>query len=609
MSLLYQLISETNIDKDDFLEVILGNRGITDKDRFLEPKASDEIHYSKLHNMKEAVELFKSIEQKGIEESRVINVVLIIDSDIDGNTSSGILASYIEENFEHITLHFLFHEGKTHGITDDMVKQVIALNNKIGIDLLFVADAGSNDYKAQYKLAIDHDIPILILDHHEVENGESEFALVVNNQISPEYSNKALSGVGIVYKFLQALDDEYLLIDSDNYLDLVALGNIADSMDLTIPETRYYVYEGLKNIRNKFLREIIEKQIGDYKRVYPQTLAFGVIPKMNGIIRIGTAEEKLDLFNAFRGVEEMYYNTRSKKNETLPQKVTRLCTNAHTNQKKIRNSWLEVLKEHIEQNNLDSNAFLLIRIDDTMTIKKNRKNVTFDRDIGGLIAGQLAGEYRKPVLLLIWDSEKERFTGSLRGYDGTMKNTMDFLKSLQLFEYLGGHQNACGFRITKDSLFGLNDSINTALESQDLTGQQAIEIDFYLEDGQLTTELVDKAYEHEYLWGKGASKPLFALDIVVDTNKIKKSASSSMIEWYHENVKFVQFTGDRRLLDLMEDGHVVKITLVGSLSINHFNGSSTPQFLIEDIAIGELMTEFTPIEEVKVDDLDDLFNW
>ena len=135
MNLLYQLISNSNIATDDLLEVVLRNRGVTDKDRFLEPKASDEIHYSKLHNMKEAVELFKSIEQKGNKENRIVNVVLIIDSDVDGNTSSGALASYIEENFKHIELHFLFHEGKTHGITDKMVKDVVALDSKVGVDL------------------------------------------------------------------------------------------------------------------------------------------------------------------------------------------------------------------------------------------------------------------------------------------------------------------------------------------------------------------------------------------------------------------------------------------------------------------------------------------
>ncbi len=604
---MYNLIRSSDITNDDFLEVVLGNRGITNVERFLEPSSEDEIHYSLLHNMNEAVQLFKSVESK---DKSVVHVAIIIDSDIDGNTSSAILASYIEDNFSHIKLHFLFHEGKTHGITKEMVSKVANLNETIGIDLLIVPDAGTSDYNHQYKIDMDMDIPILVLDHHEADNGESEFALVVNNQLSPEYENKALSGVGIVYKFLQALDDEYKIYEADEYLDLVALGNIADTMDLTSPETRYYVYEGLKNIKNEFLKEMISKQIGDFNRVYPQTLAFGVIPKMNGIIRVGSAEEKQDLFNAFRGVKETYYNTRSKKNETLPQKVTRLCTNAHSNQKKLRSSWLEVLNAHIEKNNLNSNAFLLIEIDDSMTVKKNRKDVTFDRDLGGLIAGQLAGDYRKPVLMLIWDSEKEQYTGSLRGFDGTMTNTKDFLEGLELFEYLGGHQNACGFRINKEPLSKLNETINNKLADSDSVGVQKIDVDFYLTDEQLTVDVVKDVYEYEYLWGKGVSKPLFATDIELDTSKIKKSASSNMIEWYHNDIKFVQFSGDKRLMNLMEDGHVVKLTLVGSLSINHFNGIKYPQFLIEDISIGELMTEFTAIPTTaKVDDLDDLFNW
>ena len=600
VNLMYKLISDSNYATDDFLDVVLGNRGINDTERFLEPKASDEIHYSNLHNMKEAIALFKSIESKGIKEKRKVKIVLIIDSDIDGNTSSAILASYIEKLFPHIELYFLFHEGKQHGITEDKVKEVVELHKEVTLDLLIVADAGTSDYRQQYIISEKHELPILILDHHEAEKGESEFALVVNNQLSDNYPNKALSGVGIVYKFLQALDDEYGYMESEQYLDLVALGNIADSMDLTSPETRYLVYEGLKDIRNEFLKEIISKQIGDFKRVYPHTLAFGVIPKMNGVIRVGSPEEKVDLFKAFQGVEEISVNTRSrtKKEETLPQKVTRQCINAHKRQKTMREKWVVKIKEQITKKNLDDNAFLLIELEET-----------FDRDLGGYLAGALAGEYRKPVLMLVWDSKLERFSGSLRGYDSTMKNTKDFLEGLQLFDYLGGHQNACGFKISKESLFKLNGAINGALEEKNLTGQQNIDVDFYLEDGQLNTELVNDVYEHEYLWGKGASKPLFAIDIEIDTQKIKKSASSNMIEWYHNDIKFVQFTGDRRLLDLMEDGHVVKLTIVGSVSINHFLGKSTPQFLIEDMAIGEITTEFTEIKEVKVDDLDDLFNW
>ena len=603
---MYKIIDPSKtIVTHDFLDTVLSNRGIKNKELFLEPSSSQEIHYSKLKNMDLAVQIFSSIVAK--EES---NIAVLIDQDIDGFCSSAVLVSYLEDNFPKAKLHFLFHDRKQHGLTNEIMGKIENLLKETELDIIFTPDSSSSDYK-HHKILSEKGIKVISLDHHEADNGESEFALVVNNQLSPEYENKALSGVGIVYKFLQALDDEYRIYEADEYLDLVALGNIADTMDLTSPETRYYVYEGLKNIKNEFLKEMISKQIGDFNRVYPQTLAFGVIPKMNGIIRVGTAEEKQDLFNAFRGVKETYYNTRSKKNETLPQKVTRLCTNAHSNQKKLRTSWLEVFNAHIEEKNLNSNAFLLIEIDENMTVKKNRKDVTFDRDLGGLIAGQLAGDYRKPVLMLIWDSEKEQYTGSLRGFDGTMTNTKDFLEGLELFEYLGGHQNACGFRINKEPLNKLNETINSKLADSDSAGFQKIDVDFYLADEQLTVDVVKEVYDYEYLWGKGASKPLFATDIELDTSKIKKSASSNMIEWYHNDIKFVQFSGDKRLMSLMEDGHVVKLTLVGSLSINHFNGIKYPQFLIEDISIGELMTEFTPIPKItaEVDDLDDLFNW
>lgn len=594
---MFKLINEnSNIATDDFLEVILGNRGISDTKRFLEPSASDTIHFSKLHNIKEAVALFKEVETTKKDGDEKVRIILIVDQDIDGYCSSAILASYIEEMFPHIELVFLFHEGKQHGITDSKLNEIKEIHSENPVDLLMIADAGTSDYQQQYIISEKLGIPIIVLDHHEAEKGDSEFAIVVNNQLSDEYTNKALSGVGIVYKFLQALDSEYGNIEADNYLDLVAFGNIADSMDLTSPETRYLVYEGLENIENEFLKEIILKHIGDFKRVYPYTLSFSVIPKINGIIRVGSEQERIDLFNAFKGVDEVSYNSRTKRVETLAQKVTRQCTNAYKRQKTMREKWIVKIKEQINEKNLDENAFLLIELEES-----------FDRELGGYLAGALAGEYRKPVLMLVWDSELERYTGSLRGYDGTMKNTKDFLEGLQLFDYLGGHQNACGFKINKEALFKLNGAINSALENQGLTGQQMIDVDFYLKDKQLTLDLVSDVYSYEYLWGKGVSKPLFAIDIEVDTNKIKKSKTSNMIEWYHNDIKFLQFSGDKRLMNLMEDGYGAKLTLVGSISINHFAGRVTPQFLIEELSINEVITTESTVEEK--DDLDDLFNW
>lgn len=588
------------LEQEDFLERILLARGVEDIGKFLEPNKDDIIHYSNLKNIDKAVELFSEIESKGSAE-----IVVVVDADFDGYSSSAILGSYLEEHFPHLNLVYLFHENREHGLTNYIMKRIKETNDIKPIDLLILPDSGTSDYKHQCKIVEDYQVPIIILDHHEATHGESQFAITVNNQLSPKYENKQLSGVGIVYKFLQALDDKYCNMGADEYLDLVSIGNIADSMNLTSLETRYYVYEGLKkeNIKNKFLIAMIEKHIGDFNRVYPQTLAFGLTPKINALIRIGKDEEKVDLFKALKGVEENSVNSRTGKTETIPQKMVRVTTNAHKRQKTLREKWIKNIEEKIESEDLNNNAFLVVKIEEK-----------FDRELGGVIASMLAQSYRKPTLILVWSEERKVYTGSLRGYDPLMTDTKDFLEELEIFEMIAGHQQASGFKIQREQAFKLNEAINVKIDGLDMQNGDSDEIvvDFFLSEHEINVDAVEKVYEYEHLWGKGAEKPMFATEITLDTTKMKKSNSSNMIEWYHNDVKFVQFSGDVRLIDMMKDGRVVELTLVGSLSINHFLGRATPQFLIEAIEIGELKEGFVEIETVESksrDILDDLFDW
>ena len=67
---------------------------------------------------------------------------------------------------------------------------------------------------------------ILVLDHHESDIViENEHVTIVNNQLSPEFSNKALSGSGVTFKFVEAYDTTYM--DGSRwkiYYDVAALG-------------------------------------------------------------------------------------------------------------------------------------------------------------------------------------------------------------------------------------------------------------------------------------------------------------------------------------------------------------------------------------------------
>jgi single-stranded-DNA-specific exonuclease len=130
-------------------------------------------------------------------------------------------------------------------------------------------DAGSNDYE-QHKYYYDKSVDILVLDHHECEH-ESKHAVVINNQLSANVSNKNGSGALVTYKFLKALDNIMFDNKTDNYLDLVALGNIADMMDLKEKETRYLCYLGMEKINNPFTNNIREyrryKHINDFEEM------------------------------------------------------------------------------------------------------------------------------------------------------------------------------------------------------------------------------------------------------------------------------------------------------------------------------------------------------
>ena len=68
-----------------------------------------------------------------------------------------------------------------------------------GYSLAIAIDASSNQFE-EHKILVENGIDVLVLDHHETTH-YSEYATVINNQLSEQYSNKALCGVGVAYKF------------------------------------------------------------------------------------------------------------------------------------------------------------------------------------------------------------------------------------------------------------------------------------------------------------------------------------------------------------------------------------------------------------------------
>ena len=208
---------------DNYLENLLKERGINNYKDFLNPTEKNLLDFNGLDNILEATDLLinKLREEK--------NILFIIDCDEDGFTSSAMLYNYILEQFPKANLDYKIHSGKQHGL-EDMIEEIE--NSQQKIDLVLIPDASSNDYEYHKRLK-DVGIPVIVLDHHEAEK-YSEDAIIVNNQLSESYSNKDLSGAGVVFKFLKALDCKLGVNKADNFIDLAAVGIIGDMMNINL---------------------------------------------------------------------------------------------------------------------------------------------------------------------------------------------------------------------------------------------------------------------------------------------------------------------------------------------------------------------------------------
>lgn len=148
-------------------------------------------------------------------------IYLPIDCDADGYTSAALFYLYLTEHFKEYNPEIIYHvpDGKEHGL-----KTLLDWFPEDGTNkLIVVPDAGSNDID-ECKILSERGYELLIIDHHLISQ-PNPYAVVINNQGSPRYDNKALSGVGVVYKFFEYIENqEGMPPYSADYLDLVMLG-------------------------------------------------------------------------------------------------------------------------------------------------------------------------------------------------------------------------------------------------------------------------------------------------------------------------------------------------------------------------------------------------
>ena len=576
----YRLRNNYTTDPNNALEEILKDRGVQDIDNFLYPSEKCELDPYGLENIDLAANML-------LQHLRANSKILfVIDSDCDGFTSSSILWLYIKHLFPNANLNFTIHEHKQHGL-DDKIDWIETLND---IDLVICPDAASYDIEEHDRLA-DLNIDCLILDHHEQQYDKdgnpiistAKNTIIVNNQLSPLYQNKSLCGAGIVYKFCEVLDEILGIEQAENYLDLAALGEIADVMDRTNTETNYIMLEGLSHIQNKGFQTLLESQsysLKDkatfpYDGLTPIDVAFYIAPLINALTRVGSMKEKEALFYCFIEPDKLLPSTKRgakpDDTETAAAQTARVGKNAKSRQDKLKEKAIDLIDFKIQKNDLASNNIIFIEIEPEDNIQQ---------ELTGLVAMAIVNKYNKPVMIGR-RNEKNEINGSIRssGNFAGLQSFKEFLEESGLINYAAGHDNAAGFGINVTNEEKLLSYSNKVLDND--TFNKCYTVDYVLDANKNNLSLLTRLASHPELFGNHIEEIKVIIKNIELASIMTMGANKDSMKITYNGIDYVRFK-DSEFVNEVVNNRTMKLTVLARLNINEWMGRKSLQCFIDD---------------------------
>ena len=520
-------------------------------------------------------------------DNETSHVHLIFDVDVDGLTSGALYYLWHKKRYPHIPITFDCNEGKRHGLNFDIVERIPKETT-----LLVIPDSSSSDvtfHEELYSAGLD----LLILDHHEFDTQQNTPAVIINCMDS-RYPNPNLTGVGVVYKFLEQYeldlrhDCEYL----DSLLPLVALGQIADLADVRNLETRGLCLQGLERFteNNLLLQAMVEEQEYSMQgKCNFVTVGWYVSPLMNAIFRQGSLEDRIDLFKAICNFEEerVHYPQRKTKDnpnkepihESLQKNIIRRAKSIKSSQDNEVKKEVKEIQKVIEENGIKDDKVIIVDI----TGKVNSGH-------GGLIANKLAHQYMRPVILV---NDKG---GSARGYDKhPIDNFKEWVEESEIITG-SGHSNAFGINFTQEQIPELRQWCNDRL--QDVDTEPIWHVDFEFDIAKLKEKHILKIGQYDSHWGgKSMESPLFAIKgIIIETGDIQRLGSKGTMMKFNTNIndqdiafirpftgeeKYKEFTCEGKGRGIQRDGSAgnkkLEVTIIGKFKINEFAGKQYAQ--------------------------------
>ena len=564
---------ESPSQADNLLQKILISRGITDMaamEKFLNPSIREYMpNPSVLRDMDVAAKI--------ITDSILTHEKIAIygDYDVDGITSTAIFVKYLRALGVDVIWHLPTREGEGYGLNIGAVDEIA----DSGAKLIITVDCGISG-AAEVAHATARGLRIVVTDHHSPDAVLPAADAVVNPKRADDTSGLSyLAGVGVAFLTLVAVRRELRgrdlspdmakrVADTDlmDYLDLVALGTICDTMPL-VGLNRAFVATGLRVLgmrKNLGLRTLMD--VAGIKKPSVYAAGFAIGPRLNAAGRLDSAAPALELLLTDNPLIA----------NDLAQKLHQM------NQERIdiQNAIMLSAGDMAERCCAAGHCSLFVCGDN------------WHGGVMGIIAGRLKDKYNLPSCVATRADGMINGSGrSIQGVD-LGKIIHDALAAGIISEG-GGHAAAAGFSLSAEKESRFCEFLEQAVRAQ-LNGvipHKEIVADAEMDAGGATLKLINKLNGLEP-FGQGNPEPTLILHGATlrfaTTMGHGAHLRGSVMTSAGTQLAFVGFNlvgtpvGDF----LLDDAHTnTKIMMLGKLKENDFNGHVSAQFFIEDIAV------------------------
>jgi single-stranded-DNA-specific exonuclease len=497
-------------------------------------------------------------------------ITLYGDYDVDGVTSSSLLASFL--HLHGIDANVYIPEG--YGLNREAVELLAAR----GTQLLITLDCGITAAD-EIARANEHGIQTIVVDHHRCPPALPPAYAVLNpHQDDCGYPDKVLAAVGVCFNLIIALRKvmrERKLYGGEGQpaepnlkqmMDLVALGTIADMVPLTGVNrvlTHYGIGE-LREAKRPGVRALMDVSGVLPRRTTSADVGFRLGPRINAAGRLDDASIGVKML-----LTEDILEAR---------RIAEVLDHANASRQKIE---ADVFKEAVamvdEMSSLPPALVLA--------------HPEWHPGVVGIVASKLVERYdRAAVLIGEGGRGSARTARGIHLYDALAAVASHLTK-------FGGHRAAAGLRIAFDKVDQFRADFVAQIEAAALAGDTEEAVLVY--DAELDPADVDDLFYDELKrlepFGNGNPEPLFRVqNCRVRTAQIVGGSHLKLRlqEGKRGGLKAIAFKKGE-LYEAMFPGREVDLT--AHLEKNEFQGFESIELRVRDVrALGEAMPEPPP---------------